>query len=359
MTLDNKKLMYIDADIKNTSFGLGIPPKSISYINISTSFIKEQDDITLPSEVVPIRMLKIEKKSPWELYGSDHNSGLLWFGESNKINEIHKDVEIIYLNYVTNNNFSASKNINDLSLSESPVVKWDFDDGNSLMIAYVDVNYQNLNELTNLKDKNVISYNFGAVMDDRLAHEFLQPYIEKLLRKIKIQNTNIDPEDLGDIDDYEITVNGKSLTSKHNDLLLKLAEHMYCSIPKWHEGEPSDGESTDDELEIERAFAKKIMKNKLINSIQNPLGNTEVKLVYQDLARNSNKEYYIELINKNDVWIVKTKYGKADKEMTEKEVLKTPNIVEAQELYLSLLKEKLIKGYDFEEKINMKNKPRF
>ena len=101
------------------------------------------------------------------------------------------------------------------------------------------------------------------------------------------------------------------------------------------------------------------MKNKLINSIQNPLGNTEVKLVYQDLARNSNKEYYIELINKNDVWIVKTKYGKADKEMTEKEVLKTPNIVEAQELYLSLLKEKLIKGYDFEEKINMKNKPRF
>lgn len=353
-TLDNKPMTYISGNIIESNLQLGVQPTSISYIEEAQNYQQGQH-ILLDDNQAPVSLLNIENKDPWELYGSDHNSGVLWFGNTDKMNEIYKKVEDTYLNHVTTMNLN---NLLDeyVHISNSPIVRWIFNDNTSLVIAYVDSQYHQMPTITNIHEKDIISYQFGAGIDDRLAHEFVQPYIARLLKKIKTPGTEIDIEDLGHEDDYPIDVNGKSLTSKNNTLLLKLAEHLYCSILKLHETGNNTSDYEPDEYG--EAFAKKLYKNKLINELEKPTSNTDTKMTY--IYEGSNKEYTISFKIENNQYSVITSYGSIGKKITTETQISTSDIEEAQNIYCGLLKEKLCKGYDLDSSNSLslkKNKP--
>jgi hypothetical protein len=347
-TSDNKPMVYVSGNIIHSNFELGVQPKSIAYLEENNTY-KEGETVTLNDDASPIYLLQIENKDPWGLYGSDHHSGVLWYGQSDKMNEIHKKVEDTYLNHVGTLPLS---NLTDESvhISTSPIVRWDFNDGTSLIVAYVDSQYHQMPTITQIHEKDIISFEFGAGIDDRLAHEFVQPYVARLLKKIKTPGTEIDIEDLGDEDDYPIDVNGKSLTSKHNQLLLKLAEHLYCSILNLHETGNNGPDYEADEYA--EAFAKKLYKNNLINELEKPSSDTKARLTY--IYEGSNKEYNIEFKAENNLWSVITSYGSIGKKMTTDTQISTSNIEEAQDVYLGLLKDKIAKGYDFDESPQLK-----
>jgi hypothetical protein len=349
LSSDKKPMVYVSADIVNSNFEFTVQPTAITYLEESNNY-KPGDNVTLQDDASPIYWLQIENKDPWGLYGSDHNSGVLWFGKSEQLDEIHKKAEEVYLNHVGTLPFA---NLTDeaADMSVSPIVRWNFDDGNSLIISYVDTDYQQIRSIADIKAKDVISYEFGATIDDRLAHEFLQPYVAKLLKKIKNPAMEIDLDDLGDVDDYPIDVNGKSITSKHNDLLLSLAEHLYCSLLNAHE---TDGNHDEEPDELNEAFAKKIKKYRLINGLEKPTVDTHTRLTY--IYEGSNKEYNIYFKEENNLWRVVTSYGSIGKKMTTDTQISTDNMKEAQEVYLGLLKDKLAKGYDLDESPQLKNK---
>jgi len=341
-TSDKKPMVYVSGDITNSNFELGVQPTSITYIEENNSY-QEGQNVTLPADAMPTYLLQVENKDPWELFGSDHNSGVLWFGQSEKMDDIHKKVQDTYLNHVGTLPLS---NLTDESvhIAASPIIRWDFNDETSLVIVYVDRQYHQMPSITKIQDKDILSYEFGAAMDDRLAHEFLQPYIARLLKKIKTPGTEIDIEDLGDEDDYPIDVNGKSITSKHNELLLNLAEHLYCSLLNLHETGNNGPDYEADEYN--EAFAKKLYKNSIMNQLEKPINDISTRLTY--VYETSNKEYTIEFKQENNNWNVITSYGSIGKKMTTNTQISTPNMEEAQDVYLGLLKERLAKGYDLD-----------
>jgi hypothetical protein len=342
-TSDKKPMVYVSGDITHSNFPLGVQPSSLTYIEENNTYQQGQS-VTLPADAMPTYLLQIQEKDPWELYGSDHNSGFLWFGYSDKMNEIHETIKNTYLNHVGTLPFSALTD-DSFPISGSPVIRWNFNDGTSLIMAYVDRDCNQMYTLDQIQAKDIIFYEFGASIDDRLAHEFLQPYVARLLKKIKTPGTEIDIEDLGDEGDYEIDVNGKLITSKHNELLINLAEHLYCSILNLHETGNNSADYEPDEYA--EAFAKKLYKNRLINELEKPTSDTSIRLTY--IYETSNKEYNISFKEENNNWIVTTAYGSIGKKMKEDTQISTANIEEAQEVYLALLKDKLARGYDLDK----------
>lgn len=343
-TSDEKNMLYVYADILESDFELGVQPKSIAYIEESNIY-KEGDKIILHKNSTPLHMLQIENKNPYELYGSDHNSGILFFGSSNNIDKIHQEIEKEYLNGLGNISF-ADLTHEYTHISGSPFVRWDFEDGKSLIISYFDSNYHQFSNVSSIKGQDIISYEFGAGMDDRLAHEFLQPYIARILKKIKMPLMDIEMDELGDENDYPIDINGKFITSKHNELLIKLAEHLYCSIIHFNE--------IDDEDDVNKIIAKKLIKNNIINNLEKPTSDTSEHLTY--IYGTSNKEYNISFKEENNLWVVVTSYGSIGKKMVEDTQISTSNIQEAQDIYLGLLKDKLTKGYDLDKLVQLNHK---
>lgn len=338
---DQKPIYYIKGEFLNSHFAMGVQPVSITYIETQENFKLPQlgEHLETDNFSAPIYFLNLENKDPWEFYGSDHNSGRLWYGKSEDMNDIHVKVEDAYKQYCSKNPYSQLTDQN-VPMSQSPFFRWNFEDGTSLIISYVDSDYQNFPELNAIFGNNIISYPFGAVIDDRLAHEFVQPYVAKLLSKIKLEQ-DIDPDDLGDIDDYPMEVNGKTLSSKHHKLLLDLSYHLYCSLMQWHEGENNDDIDASNLL-----FAKKLSKYHLIKNLEIPQDETTQRLVFQQ--DNSHKEYSISLKNNNNLWSVDVDYGPVGKKMTHENKISTSSLKEAQDIYVETLRDKLQRGYEME-----------
>lgn len=337
ITSDKNFLTYVEGDFTHSNFSIGVQPTSIAYIGQEENCRKGQN-LEIKDNSKPIYMLEVENKDTWQIYGSDHNSGVLWFGQTKEVDKIHEEVKNIYLNYPKSMSFKDLTE-EQMHISSSPIIRWDFDDNTSLVIAYISPNYQKMNNIEKVKGKDVISYTFGASMDDRRAHEFVQPHVAKLLKKIQYPCLDIDIEDLGDEDDYPIEINGKNIKPKHNKLILNLAKHLHCSILQLQEIG-----SEDDSEDINVAIAKKIEKNEIINRLRKPETDIDTRLTY--VYNSSSKEYNISFVKENDNYIVKTSYGHIGRSMTKDTRVSTTNIEEAQNIYLGLVKEKLTKGYD-------------
>lgn len=345
-TNDKKDVFLASATVESSTFNMGIQPASVMFVSEQDFSSINNQPLIFNNDKDPLWMLNIQDKDPWELFGSDHNSGMIWYGSKENIDSISPKVEELYRKSVEESSFSDLID-SDFSITDSPVVRWNFEDGSSLLISYTDSFYQNIDAQA-IQAKDVVSFIFGGVTDDIMAHEILQPFIAKSLKKIKLRDMEVDFEELEDLEEYSegIEVNGKKYKGKDKDLILNLAYHMFCSIMEWHKGDIED-----DDNGMVKALALMLDKNRLIENLKAPKSEKRIRLVY--ISSTSNKEYNL-ILSKMPItgvrtnWYVEVEYGKIGKGMTHEVKLQADNLQEAQEAFLELLKDKLASGYEFD-----------
>lgn len=351
LTSDKQTLTYLKGKSQNT-FKFGVQPSEVviisenNYVNNHIGDIVDIDS----SNVEPLHWLNsVKEKDCWELYGSNHNSGVLWYGKNDDVEHIIINIENEIKKLVHQNTQFNLVGSDIDNIAQCPLVRWKFDDNSSLVILYIDDNCNGIDtsHFFDISAHNIVSYSFGAVLDDILLHEIIQYFPATLLKKIKIPNLEID-DLIEDSQDYSnnILVNNKPKSKKDNELILNLSYHLFCSLMKWHEGINED--------EHIGCLAKKLAKYNLLKNLVAPHSNHSERLIF--ISDFSHKEYNLSLIDNNEKWEIHATYGGIGKKLTSEIKLSTNNLQEAQHLYLSLLDEKLSKGYEIEQSLNNKHK---
>lgn len=204
----------------------------------------------------------------WEALGSDHDSGIAWFGPAAAVDSVIEQVRSKLFERLT-----ALKAIptNDSYFAVPHWRSWWFDDGTRLLLVYTDVGYENYG-LETVTVEGVVQALFGAHTDDILLHEFLSDVARPLLAQegFPVPAPGDDPDEAPDevsLDEAleAFSVGGREAQATDATLLLDFAVHVLVDLMGWQQAPITDTSSCDEDEEAveedpnDRALAQTLL----------------------------------------------------------------------------------------------------
>lgn len=352
--LDGKQFSQIDATL-NYPIEYGRQPSLVSWISKTPGNVKVGDSIeTSNDEFNFLYMLDNGKFGSWEFLGSDHNSVVAYYGPSHEIDSIMLQIQH------SNQQIVSETSSDELEAQSICTFRWDMDNDMSLCFHYIDEFYGSYDE-HNVKSKNVISALGGGHTDDILLFEVLSYPLAKLTKKIKL--AHVDNEDLDNFQNYEyyldaIQVDGKQY-KKEETLLLGLGQAIFCDLLNWHQTSEEEVEDEnsgiEDEFDINlMALAQKIQVLCDIKQLVPPTTTSEIRMTFEN--DESSKEYLVRFGVQENNYLVQVSYGKIGSTLKTETKYQGADLALAQKEYLSIVSEKLTKGYVQQNSLNAKLK---
>lgn len=337
-TIEGKAVSEVKTTL-NYPINYGHQPSSVSWIIDYNENLKVGDTIDVSDDKFNyLYMLDNGKFGVWEFLGSDHNSMIAYYGASHEIDSIMLQLQN------ANEQMLPRLGEGDLDITSPVTFRWDFDNDMSLCFYYVDTFYSPFEEYR-VKSNNVITVFGGGHTDDILTSEVLMLPLAKMTKKIKLNTEEESEFGLDDFSDYEeaILVNGKAYKKQHEHLLIGISHAIFCDLLNAHNMTESNTENSDDYDENLVMLSKKLIVLKKIKELVAPTNNDSVHLTFE--SESSNKEYKIHFNENNAHYKVSVAYGKIGTNLKEEVKYEGTDLALAQKEYLTILSEKLAKGY--------------
>lgn len=205
---------------------------------------------------------------PNAFFGSDCISGEMFYGQSDIINGVFKEIDNLVTTQFNKTSCEPDYGLNTL-------MQWDFENGTSVLFFFNESNTMfTLPE--SLSKQEVLYVPFGAEVDDHTVSDFLTRIVYKDIKKFKV-----DGEKQIDMDDYKtedgipadadaaefVTYHGRLYRKSDRPAILYLTHKLICEFLQWQTITDDDVEDTY-WLAVDRLIARKLQlyKESLTNS---------------------------------------------------------------------------------------------
>lgn len=206
---------------------------------------------------------------PWEALGSDHTSGIAWFGPTDAVDSVIERVRATMFERLTTLDAVPT---DDDYFAIPHWRSWAFEDGTRLLLVYTDVEYQDFGLKTVTAD-GVAQALFGAHTDDRLLHEFLGAVARPLLARagfpVPVIGDDEDEDDASLDEALEaLSVGGRQAQASDAGLLLDFTRHVLIDLMGWDQAparaegdeQGDEDDETPDDDPNDRALAQTVVR---------------------------------------------------------------------------------------------------
>lgn len=227
-----RPLSWISGQLSLPSENKMIPPDVVKLMSNSDP-IHGLKDITISLNFEKeLYMLPLNADSG-VFFGSDIVCGRFLYGKKEHILKSAEEIEEFIIDSQSEDDYQED--------SYQPVLAiWHIPNGESLLTLHHDSNLD-IDLPEEITEKPIINIPCGAFSDDMTAEYMLTTIIYKWIKKVKVNNDDVDMEDFEDDDDIPadadtelyVSFGNDEYSKKQKDLFINLSKLIFCDIMHW------------------------------------------------------------------------------------------------------------------------------